>query len=337
MALLEQNKARVSLSTEDDESLEQAFLEVASESTAQKRKRTREDLIRELKEKRQTGAADSRNGFTKAEDEARTLEEAKRTGKFKPIGLPGEEKSKRKSGKEKEKEQGKKKRKVERDDRKAKEDRESKKTTENLMPPPSTLAKVGLQPQPTQPQAAEPEPISGDLDIFVGAGEYEGIDLDEDDDDEDKPKHDDPTADDEAAIPSDKQAAGGVWFAIEQEPTPRTQESKPDPTPSNRVQEGNEEEEIPLRLVPLETSAVPHIKDFLAMDEAAEALEKRRKRKDKRKGEKGGEPEEKKKVSAEVKAERDWKRSVFHGSCAPDISFNNLARMQSYTRKKAES
>jgi hypothetical protein len=41
------------------------------------------------------------------------------------------------------------------------------------------------------------------------------------------------------------------------------------------------------------------------------AQDKRKKRKDKKKGGKGVDPEEKKKVTAEAKADRDYKRSVF--------------------------
>ncbi|KAH7926037.1 hypothetical protein BV22DRAFT_389638 [Leucogyrophana mollusca] len=88
MALLEQNKARAVASTDDDETLEQAFIQVTSEPTVSK-KRTREDIIRELKEKRQIGAGpQAATSVAKApEDEARVLEEAKKAGKFRPIGF----------------------------------------------------------------------------------------------------------------------------------------------------------------------------------------------------------------------------------------------------------
>ncbi|EGN96819.1 hypothetical protein SERLA73DRAFT_185001, partial [Serpula lacrymans var. lacrymans S7.3] len=87
IALLEQNKARTITSTED-ESLEQAFAEASAESTVPK-KRTREDLIQELKKRKQNGTDEQAvdKAVKSAEEEARLLEEAKKTGKFKPIGF----------------------------------------------------------------------------------------------------------------------------------------------------------------------------------------------------------------------------------------------------------
>ncbi|KAJ7130609.1 hypothetical protein C8R44DRAFT_66538 [Mycena epipterygia] len=63
----------------------------------------------------------------------------------------------------------------------------------------------------------------------------------------------------------------------------------------------------------------PSIKDLLAMDKAANSSEKRKKRKDKKKGKDDGDEGEapKQKMTAEVKAERDYKR------------------LKSYTDKKA--
>ncbi|KAJ8695298.1 C-24(28) sterol reductase [Pleurotus ostreatus] len=65
-----------------------------------------------------------------------------------------------------------------------------------------------------------------------------------------------------------------------------------------------------MRLQPLESSALPSIKDFLAMDEAAEKDAKRRKRKEKKKagGGGGGGEGEGSTMTAEARAERDYKR-----------------------------
>jgi hypothetical protein len=76
------------------------------------------------------------------------------------------------------------------------------------------------------------------------------------------------------------------------------------------------------------------------MDEAVGALEKRRKRKEKRKGGKGGDDEESKKISAEVKADRDYKRLVFivlvYGNgYVTDVNIVRADRLKSYTEKKA--
>ena len=84
MALLEQNRARAAAATEDDDELEQAFIE------AHPRKRTREDIIAELKNKRhKSEGASELEGATGegADEQDATLEEAKKAGKFRPIGF----------------------------------------------------------------------------------------------------------------------------------------------------------------------------------------------------------------------------------------------------------
>ena len=88
MALLEQNKARTTLnSAEDDEILENTYMKA---STVPK-KRTRTDILNELKQKRsELGRAcdqvDSRNA-AQSKDGGEILEEAKKQGKFKLIGF----------------------------------------------------------------------------------------------------------------------------------------------------------------------------------------------------------------------------------------------------------
>ncbi|KAJ7654451.1 hypothetical protein DFH06DRAFT_1269950 [Mycena polygramma] len=322
VALLEQNKAKASLSTVDDDSLEQAFKEAVAETTVPK-KRTREDMIRELKEKR--GITSS----TPTPDAA--LEAAKKQGKFKPIGFKPIGATEEKPRKKKVKADGtegdrkKKKRKV--------EAVEPKGDDEKAIPPPPPPSN-GAQSAPT---ASSSTPLSleddvpDDFDIFAGAGEYEGIDLgDEEDEEEDKEtgKPDNPDLEDgEEAEPAPR-----TWFE-EDEPDPPPSTSKlplplPSATskpPSHPVDEEDEEGEVsqPTRLVPLASSALPSIKDLLAMDKAANSSEKRKKRKDKKKSGKDDDeddeaaPKQKAKVSAEAKVERDYKR------------------LKSYTDKKA--
>jgi IK cytokine len=300
IALLQQNKARTAQSTNDDDSLEQAFQEVSTESRVP-RKRTREDIIKELKEKR---LQDGTNEEV-AKDEAVLLEEAKKAGKFKPIGFkpigaPAEGKAKKKEGKggDKDGERKKKKRKVE-------GGVEAQKAEQEMPPPP--LSENVSQPAPT-----EPEPIPEDFDIFADAGEYKGIDLGDDGDEEEEGLTNATNA--QAPNPGDEFSTihGGQWFVTDEDQPPQPDTSKiTQPTSKSRspppLTSDDEESEQPTRLVPLQSSAIPSIRDLLVMDGAQD---KRKKRKDKKKG-KDVDPEEKKKVTAEAKADRDYKRSVF--------------------------
>ena len=346
MALLEQNKARVGLSTEDDDSLEQAFLEVASESKVQKKK-TREDLIRDLKEKRQKGEVDAVKKVATAEDDIRRLEEAKKVGKFKPIGAPTDDKSKRKREKEKGKdgEKKKKRRKAEGVNTQVETKVASTDALEATQvsqgqhpaPPPAPPAQVA-PPQSIDPP--ETDPIDGDFDIFAGAGEYEGFVLD-DDDDEAATTHVD-NSHEANGLPGDTPAVG-QWIDVEEREKfqPSLSPDKAVPPPflpkiaKPNHEEGEEEDgELPSRLVPLESSALPSIKDFLALGEAVESKEKRQKRKEKRKGAKGNEPGEKKKLSADAKVERDYKKYV-EAAGGVSQAHDHFIRLQSYTGKKA--
>jgi len=300
-ALLQQNKARAAQSTNDDDSLEQAFQEVSTESRVPK-KRTREDIIKELKEKRQQGAG----AEEVAKDEAVLLEEAKKAGKFKPIGFkpigaPAEAKTKKKKGKELDKdgERKKKKRKVEGGSAGAQKGQKE-------MPPPPLPEKVALA-APVGPEP-EPIPIPEVFDIFADAGDYEGIDLGDDDDEEEGSMKDVRAPDspeEPSTIPRQR------WFATEEHDASQIAKSEakshsPPPPTSDE-----EDPDQPMRLVPLQTSAIPSIRDLLDMDGAQD---KRKKRKDKKKGGKDVNPEDKKKVTAEAKADRDYKRSVFTSS-----------------------
>ncbi|KXN87428.1 Protein Red [Leucoagaricus sp. SymC.cos] len=329
MALLEQNKARAAREdTEDDDTLEQAFLEA---SFTVPKKRTRADIVNALKQKRsQPGQAspdaDSEGTPKPKEDVAKQLE-AKRQSKFKPIGLKpvggsSEEKEKKKkkpkSGDGTTKEGGerkKKKRKVEAGDLEK---------TEETAQSASSLARVSAA---------------------SGAGDYDGLDLGSEEEDEDegeaKPRV-------EREISPKPTGIGGSkdWFATEDdEEKGSSHPSKPAfessalhdsatrarfSSPGMRQgQDGRDvdmedgetrgfekDEQRLMRLQPLESSALPSIRDFLAMGDAAEAAEKRRKRKEKKKAGGGGGGGEK---STEQKVNRDFQR------------------LQSYTSKKEAS
>ncbi|KAG6854007.1 hypothetical protein C0991_011494 [Blastosporella zonata] len=331
MSLLEQNRARAALGPDamaDDDSLEQAF----AESQAQPKKRTREELVRALKAKRagqviddgEEGGEEKKEKKAKSrEEEARVLEEAKRTGKFRPIGFTpiGETKKKKKAkdGEVDGEKRKKKKRRV--DDAGAKSTQANDKgasaadTTPKLPPPP---------PPPPQLPAQEPEveALSEDFDIFADAGDYEGIQLDSDSEGEveaesrSRPREPEPKPD---------LNSGSMRWIDTGSPEPELEPSKPDLLKSvlasssaaaaasaqlEEMEEGEEDEERPMRLVPLASSALPSIKDFLAAEGAASGAGKRRKRKGGAGAEKGGDASEegKKKPNAEAKAERDYKR-----------------------------
>jgi hypothetical protein len=315
---LEQNKARAALSTNEDDSLERVFLEASSSAPPAPKKKTREEYIQQLKAKKNN--LEAVNGEKTTTEGDRPLEVSTSANKFKPVGFkpiaaPVDEKPKRKKTKEKVNDGNTKtkKRKIEKNDEKKGHAGDSRKNpADSSLPPP-----LPTPPNPPIPTAVlEPEPINDDFDIFADAGEYEGIDVGDENDSEDggatsqrPPKEDEP-------IPIPSQPTGN-WFSTEDDNPPLHQSEPlkdesdtksnmlppPEPTPAE------EDQDQPLRLVPLESSALPSIKDFLAMDNAVEANEKRKKRKEKRKGGKGDGDGEKK-LTAEVKADRDYKRFV---------------------------
>lgn len=316
-ALLEQNKARLAASTavEDDDTLEQAFIE--GSSTVPK-KRTRDDILRELKSKRLKGEPVP---DLPAETTDAALEEAKKAGKFKPIGFkPIGSSGKKKKAKEGDKDGAKKKK---------------KKTagTEEAQAQPTTAAAeenaAPSQQSTTKPPPPPPEPLDDDDDIFAGAGEYTGLDLGDDDDDEDAAdKHaekdmsdgelpepaprrwvdiDDPTP----VLPRKSSSPSRAAASPSAAPPPRSASPDREREAEADAEEGEaEEEDAPVRLQPLASSAVPSIRELLAMDEEVEKAEKRRARKEKKKGA----------LTAEGKVERDYQRYV-HGLCChfPEI------------------
>jgi len=314
-ALLEQNKAKATISAEDVDALDQAFLQSSSshhEPAAQK-KRTREDIIRELKEQR-ASKPNSDCSASKTSEEVRLLE-AKQRGKFKPIGfkpIGSSTENKRKKTKTDglEKEEKKKKRKPNADELSV----NNAKPVTNSMPPPSSCTRPNQLSKPVVPE----EPIDHDFDIFANAGEYEGIDTGDDDDDEDKlttrPRRDDMEAEEAASVLNMPRR----WIS-DDEPAPALTSRNILPLASvsergamSEVDEDMDSDEQPMRLAPLTSSALPSIKDLLAMDKAASSYDKKRIRKDK-KSKRGGDDDddnEPKKKSVEAKVDRDYKRLV---------------------------
>ncbi|KIP03017.1 hypothetical protein PHLGIDRAFT_268850 [Phlebiopsis gigantea 11061_1 CR5-6] len=300
-ALLEQSKARLAEASVDDDTLEQAFVEGTSNAP---KKRTREDIVKELKNKRLKGGDDSSASAVVVDT---PIDDVKKTGKFKPIGLKPIGASEGKKAK-KVKEGMKKKKKIATTNVDAKLNDEIK----------SLDALVTTPAKPPLPAEPAPEPISDNDDIFAGAGEYTGIELGDDDDideDNDEPPklaQNDAASDGEIPEPQPPRVR---WIDIDH-PTsapPRKSLSPPLPTPKppsaqpprsasttreHEMEEG--EEEAPMRLQPLASSSVPSIRELLAIDEAEEKAEKRRARKEKKK--------EKATLSTEEKVSRDYQR-----------------------------
>lgn len=291
-ALLEQNKAKAVFDNQpNDDDLEATFQESHTilsslpEPSKMNKKRTREELIRELKESRAKGEI---------------TEQPLNQGKFKSIGFKPivEEKPKKKKKKVSTKEDGqrvKKKRKVE------------------GTATPAVDSTISDQHNPP-PSAPEPDPEPEIFDIFEGAGDYEGLDVsDEDEVDETKQ----PGLEAGEVASSIVPVPSGGWFndpsnTAAKPPSPRPA-AIPKRDPTRMLEDGEEsgeEEDQPMRLVPLTSSAIPSAKELLAMDKAAEANDKRRKRKQMTKDKKEG-GGDKTQLTAEAKVDRDYQRCVY--------------------------
>ncbi|KAI0033941.1 hypothetical protein K488DRAFT_69523 [Vararia minispora EC-137] len=313
-SLLEQNKARLVSENvkHDDEALEAVFISTAAPVAP---KRSRADVLRELKEKRAAEAAEKQpveNTVTSAPPEERQLAA---TGKFKPIGFkPVDEKGKKKKRGERALEAGekgkKKRRKVEAEDASgvAKPRTISMEATASaamVSDAGEPMVEVPTSGNPLAlPPAAAPEsaPEDDDVDIFAGAGDYEGLALDSDGESAAEADNKPPRC--EPSPPSPAPRRG--WFNESREPTPPPGSASfastsklpagpsskapiavsRSPEPASHLEDN--EEEGPMRLQPLSSSALPSIKDLLALDEAAEKEEKRRAKKEKKKKGKGG-------------------------------------------------
>jgi IK cytokine len=288
MSLLEQNRVRAGASIEDDEILEQAFAEVTSISEpTEPRKRTREDIIRDLKANRQNGdRSPDKPVMETSVEEGSAFQAAKRAGKFRPIGFKpiGQTEEKSKKRKAKEGKEGAKKRKKKVETALAQSGTNDKPTEET---PAVSQERDTTEPSssntPKKPPEPEAAPLDEDFDIFDGTGDYEGFPGDEESEEEhyDTGETTAASATQEAVFPVPAVRAKG-WF---DEPEPEVGHASIPPEKSPPVPEtiATEEEPQEMRLEPLNSSALPSIRDFLAMDEAAEKAEKRKARKEKKK------------------------------------------------------
>ena len=295
-ALLEQNKAKATATSnvEDDQALEQAFLGLDGGDpadvvgpTPRSKKKSRQDLIRELKgERRQDEPTENKTAEA-------GIEEAKKAGKFKPIGFKpiggdsgGKKRKKEKDGGEKKK----KKRKVEEVEDKPAEASSSTQPSATAIPVALTEQSKKLTPEP------EHESLDPEFDIFAGVEEYIG----EIEDDEDGDKHPAAGGTRESSQEVDQSRRG--WFDEQKSPTPPLREPTPPPAKeqSGMRDEEAEEEQAPMRLAPLASST--SVKDILAIDDAVAKEEKRKARKEKKK--------KKAELSAEGKINRDYQKCV---------------------------
>ncbi|OJT13927.1 Protein Red [Trametes pubescens] len=312
-ALLEQARARAAAESAatDDVSLEQAFLE----SAAQPRKRTRAEILSELKSKRGAGALGAAEAPAPSAVVDPALEAAKKAGKFKPIGFKpvggaAEKVKRKKKVKAGEPENGERR-------KKRKVVPASTTTTTVQEHPEQHTSNAAASPEHEalkQPEASpsssvtkppqEPEPVDEDFDIFANAGEYTGVDLG-DSDEEDKPGTSVPARDagEEGEVREDGVPRPRKWLATSDDEREegravshpperarsdgsRSRSGSPQrrPEEDGELQDEEEEEERPMRLQPLASSVMPSIKDLLAMSEEAEKADKRRARKEKKKG-----------------------------------------------------
>lgn len=334
-ALLEQNRARLAASSAavDDASLEQVFQEVA---TSAPRKRTREEIVQALKSKRaktstsgadETGAAE-RVGAVKPPPSADpALEEAKKAGKFRPIGFKpigggsGEKHKKKKKVKTKPASQE-----DEASRKKAKVDTSGERPPPVLAPAPeagpSTNAGAPVVSPPPPPiPAQESETVDDEFDIFADAGEYTGVDLGDEDEGSEGLRSDREHEEGEMKEAPSPPKSKGRWFATEDDDRTDAQTSPtakdadedvsasakarppPEEVPSDR-EDGEEEEGRPMRLQPLASSAIPSIRDLLDMDASSgkggKRGSKKGKKKEKSTGGEGGVDKN--------KLDRDYKR-----------------------------
>ncbi|KZT70795.1 hypothetical protein DAEQUDRAFT_737182 [Daedalea quercina L-15889] len=306
LALLEQNRARLAASSaaEDDASLEQAFQEVASTAP---RKRTREEIVQALKAKRaKTSAADdaSTNAVAEKPNPAdAALEEAKKAGKFRPIGFKpiggaSEEKLKKRKKVKKAESQGgetPRKKAVKSD---AVVERPPSDAVSTAETGPSMVAEIPARP----PQhALEPEPVDDDFDIFAGADEYTGVDLGDDDESENEKPEQEREGSEATEAPPPKRR----WIQMNEDERHEEPTSPPKDEPTERsppadiqrtpvaagppASDQEEEEEHPVRLQPLASSAIPSIRELLEMDASAGKGGKRGGKKGKKKDKGAGE------------------------------------------------
>lgn len=249
MALLARMKEEQS--RESDQTIEEVESELDSALAEKPKKRTRDEMVAELKALR--GVV---GGANEVESED-ALEKAKTARRFKPIGFKPIGKGSVK-GKEKEVPEG-------------GEKKRRKKKVKVVEAPVAAPTPVATIAPPTVPLLADDD---DEFDIFGGAGEYKG--LDSDSDDEAKPS---------TTLPPPPPLAASKRKYFDDEDDDRAMASTAPSSVRNLAAaqaagEDGEEEEVtearPMRLQGLSGSMAPSARDLLDMDAAAEKAEKRK-------------------------------------------------------------
>ncbi|PVF99877.1 hypothetical protein CPB86DRAFT_806138 [Serendipita vermifera] len=286
-ALLEQQRAKLNEAQDDQDDV---LLESAFRDAVVPTKKTRENIIRELKESKMAA------GHGSAHD--KSLDTSIQMGKFRPIGAPDESKTKKRKLKPAEG-----------------EDKKKKKAKHEEPPIVAPEPQAQASPKPRHPVAQGAPPTSAprrvkipspnidmDADIFADAGEYHGFESGSESEDG---MIDLPPKPSDQKMGDAKHPRKQNWFGEPEDESVVVQAtSKPTETNPKNVPElvnpleTNEEPEPVSRLQGLASSSVPSIRDILAMDEMAEKEEKRKARKEKKKGKK---PSEETKINREVK------------------------------------
>jgi len=275
MSLLEQNRNAEIEATVDDDDLEQAFVGQATAEALESsnpqgitQKRTREEIINELKRKR------AKQEYTPDSPPVQA------NSRFKPIGNPASQKQKR----------------VKKLSR--------KKAQEGITPsstqPASTFVGKNPEPAPLPPPEKQlvPEEETAE-DIFAGVGEYDGLGDGDNGDSSDGEK---PASSRDSPGSSEEQKAAKVnWFNDPDDggeedsvPDPENQKSALPATDEDeslgaaaaRVQAPDRDDAQPIRLQPLTSSKIKSITEYLDVEKGFEVEEKKRARREKRKGKK---------------------------------------------------
>ncbi|KAM0749267.1 hypothetical protein T439DRAFT_326995 [Meredithblackwellia eburnea MCA 4105] len=330
MALLERMKFQQSL--EADQSIDDIEAELDKAITEKPKKRTRDEMIADLKAARGGVQASEPAAANKVEEED-GLEKAKAAGRFKPIA---------KSAKGKEKEKVK-------DGELKKRKKKKAKVEVEQGPPPAPIITDPSNPSPSSSnqlptslplkssQLAALATDDADDDIFGGVGEYDGLGSDSDDSDGEAkkrpspangasssttqppslvtgskpkpPKYFDDDDDDEdpgrrTTAPS---AVSNLAAAIGDAAAAASSSSSKNAGGAGGNENEEEDDERPMRLQPLTGSSVPSVRDLLEMDKAAEKEELRKARKLNNKGGAGESGEKKEKHRTETdKANHDY-------------------------------
>jgi IK cytokine len=270
MSLLDRNRYLEDTGGVDDDDLEQAFTSTGERNNEDvdapdlpesnlPQKRTREDIINDLKRKR--AKQDEPNATTSASGESR----------FKPIGRPAAQNQKKVKKVSKKKAQ------------------ESAPPQLTPVPPVAVVNEPILKPSPPsqQERALDEDPAEN---IFEGIDDYDGLGEDDLSSSESE-KAPAAGSKDSPPPPNEHKPQRTNWFDDpDQEEDALITEQPPIP-PADSAEKGkarmpSPEETPPMRLQPLASSKIRSISEYLDLQKSLEEEEKRKAKREKRKGKK---------------------------------------------------